>query len=873
MHLEKLDLQGFKSFANRTTLKYTKGITAVVGPNGSGKSNVADAIKWVLGEQSLKSIRGKKSEDVIFAGSKEKSKMGMAEVSLTLNNDDGRMPIDFPEVILTRRLFRDGESEYLINKNPARLMDIQDLLLKSGFGQKTYSVISQGQIGNILGATPQARKEMFDEAAGVKQFQIKRDSAIRKLERTRQNLLRVTDLLRELKPRLRSLEKQAERAKDGEVLARDLKEMQTKLFAHLWDKYTTRLKESDALYQRHQKNIEDVEKEIAKISQEIEAEEKRTAQSRDELAKLQRQTDIAREERNHLQQDLALTRGKIDLEKEKTTGVDIAGLRRELSAKEKHIDSLQKNSARLTEEIKSAEKDLAGALSRQAKLNQEINALQQKLQQLQNRQATPPEALGDLELELVQVEKDFGSLVEKLMTCQSLEALESIKSQISELNKKFKQLSARFRKLNGRASPQQQDLGRWQQQLSVVLNEREQLTGLIQASQVKLATQKAEHNAALNQIKILQLDRDIIAGKMTASEKTSSGLSKNLADLLQREKELVGRLNPAEKAVAATMKALEDFNVKDQAARAGIFTLERRYRDRQNELNLKRQEQNQIQIERTKHQTRREDIDREMLNDLGPEAAAIKKLAEDKKHRTLSKDEEISLHNKIDKNKRQLEIIGQIDPSVIEEHQHLDKRVSFLDTQSTDLREAAEKLKEIIKELDLKIKKEFEQSFEKINREFARYFQILFGGGEAKLSLVRHMQEIKDEDDEAKTKEQLVESIEISAVPPGKKMKNINMLSGGEKTMTSIALLMAIITNNPSPFVVLDEVDAALDEANSRRYAKILGQLAHQTQFIVITHNRETMRQAGILYGVTMERNGVSKILSIKLEKAEEIAQ
>lgn len=873
MHLEKLDLQGFKSFANRTTLKYNKGITAVVGPNGSGKSNVADAVKWVLGEQSLKSIRGKKSEDVIFAGSKEKSKMGMAEVSLTLNNDDGRMPIDFPEVILTRRLFRNGESEYLINKNPARLMDIQDLLLKSGFGQKTYSVISQGQIGNILGATPQARKEMFDEAAGVKQFQIKRDSAIRKLERTRQNLLRVTDLLRELKPRLRSLEKQAERAKDGEVLARDLKEMQAKFFAHLWDKYTTRLKESDALYQRHQKNIERIEKEIAVVSQEIEIEEKRTAQSRDELVRLQHQADAAREERNHLQQELALTRGKIDLEKEKTTGVDVAGLRHELTTKEEHISALEKTATRLAEEIKSAEKDLARDSARQAKLNQEISALQQKLQLLQTRQATPPEAWGDLELELVQVEKDFGSMAEKLMTCQSLEALELIKSQVNELNKKFKQLSARFRKLNGRASPQQQDLSRWQQQLAAVLNEREQLTGLIQAHQVKLATQKTENNAAHNQIKILRLDRDIITGKMTASEKTSSGLSKNLTSLLQREKELAAQLAPAEKKVVTTMKTLEDFNVQDQAARAGIFTLERRYRDRQNELNLKRQEQNQIQIERTKHQTRREDIDREMLNDLGQEAAAIKELAEDKKHRTLSKEEELSLHGKIDKNKRQLEIIGQIDPSVIEEHQHLDKRVSFLNTQSTDLHEAADKLKEIIKELDLKIKKEFEQSFGKINREFAKYFQILFGGGEAKLSLIRHMQEIKDEEDEAQTKEQLVESIEISAVPPGKKMKNINMLSGGEKTMTSIALLMAIITNNPSPFVVLDEVDAALDEANSRRYAKILGQLANQTQFIVITHNRETMRQAGILYGVTMERNGVSKILSVKLEKAEEIAQ
>ncbi len=873
MHLEKLDLQGFKSFANRTTLKFTKGITSVVGPNGSGKSNVADGIKWVLGEQSLKSIRGKKSEDVIFAGSKEKSKMGMAEVSLTLNNEDSRMPIDFPEVIITRRLFRDGESEYLINKNPARLMDIQDLLLKSGFGQKTYSVISQGQIGNILGATPQARKEMFDEAAGVKQFQVKRDSAIRKLERTRQNLLRVTDLLRELKPRLHSLQKQAERAKNGEVLARELKDMQTKLFAHLWDKYTTRLKESDALYGRHQENIEQVEKEIAKISQAIEAEEKRTASSREELAKLQRETDDAREQRNNLQQELALTRGKIDLEKEKTTGVDVAGLKIELSAKEKHIGSLEKKSAELSGEIQSAEKELAANQSRQTKLNQDIAALQQKLHQLQTRQDRPPEALGDLELEIGQVENDFGALVEKLMTCQSLNELENLKSQLNELNKKFKQLSARFRKVNGQKLPQQPDLSRWQQQLTAVLSEREQLTTLIQTIQVKLATQKAEHGAALNQIKILQLDRNIITGKMAASEKTSSGLSKNLESLLGREKELADSVNSAEKQVVKTMKALEDFNAKDQAARAGVFTLERQYRDRQNELNIKRTEQNQIQIERTKHQTRREDIDREMLNDLGGEADAIKKLAEDKKHRTLSKEEELTLHTKIDKNKRQLEIIGQIDPAVIEEHKHLDQRVTFLDTQSTDLRDAADKLKEIIKELDQKIKKEFEQSFEKINLEFSKYFQILFGGGEAKLALVKHMQEVKDEDDETKTKEQLVESIEISAVPPGKKMKNINMLSGGEKTMTSIALLMAIITNNPSPFVVLDEVDAALDEANSRRYAKILSQLAHQTQFIVITHNRETMRQAGILYGVTMERNGVSKILSVKLEKAEEIAQ
>jgi chromosome segregation protein len=301
--------------------------------------------------------------------------------------------------------------------------------------------------------------------------------------------------------------------------------------------------------------------------------------------------------------------------------------------------------------------------------------------------------------------------------------------------------------------------------------------------------------------------------------------------------------------------------------------LERQYRDLQNQLNTKRQEQSQIQIELTKHQTRREDIEREMLNALGEETAAIKKLAEDHKHRTLGKDQEQSLHNQIDKNKRQLDIIGRIDPAVIDEHEHLEKRVTFLDTQSADLRTAAGKLKEIIAELDLKIKKQFDTAFQGINTEFTRYFKILFGGGEAKLTLLRQVHETKDEEDENKVKKELVESIEIKAVPPGKKLKSLNMLSGGEKTMTSLALLMAIISNNPSPFIVMDEVDAALDEANSRRYARILAKLSDKTQFIVVTHNRETMRQAKILYGVTMERNGVSKILSVKLEKAEAIAQ
>jgi len=870
MHLEKLQLHGFKSFAEKTTLEFNQGITAVVGPNGSGKSNVADAIKWVLGEQSLKSIRGKKSEDVIFAGSKEKGKMGMAEVSLFLNNDDGRMPIDFPEVVITRRLYRNGDSEYLINKNQARLMDIQDLLLKSGFGQKTYSVISQGQIGNILGATPQARKEMFDEAAGVKQYQVKRDGALRKLDKTKQNLLRVTDLLRELKPRLRSLQKQSEKAEKGEVLAKELYDMQTKLFAHLWDKFTTRLKESDAKYQQRQKDVDEIEAKIAKVSQEIEAEEKRTGTSQTEMDDLQAKLDQARDRKHQLQQDLALTQGKIDLEKEKSSGVDVSGLKKELTAKKQDVERISKQVTSLEHEVAGKEKELETKLKDQESLSKEVVTVQQGIQKLQLEAQTTP-GTGDLELELAAVEKEMSDFATKLMECSSLEELESLKDAAGRISKKLEQVLNKYKQVSGESAPEKKDIQRLQNRLNEIISERENLTSVINALKVEVASKQAEQTALKSQLDIFTRDHDLIADKIKGSEKTKSGRTKLHEELLQKAESLEKQVDDAAKEEDKARENFRNFNQQEQSKKKAVFSLEREYRELQSQLNSQRMEQNQIQIELTKHQTRREDIDREMLDELGEEAEAIRKLAEAKKHRTLSKEQESSLHSKIDKTKRQLDIIGRIDPAVIDEHKHLNERVSFLDTQAGDLKDAAAKLMDVIKELDNKIKKQFDEAFQRINQQFTRYFKVLFGGGEAKLTLVRQIRETKDDDD--KIKKEVVESIDIKAVPPGKKLKSLSMLSGGEKAMTSIALLMAIIHNNPSPFVVLDEVDAALDEANSRRYAHILSKLSDNTQFIVVTHNRETMRQASILYGVTMERNGVSKILSVKLEKAEEIAE
>ncbi|EKD49210.1 MAG: hypothetical protein ACD_63C00223G0002 [uncultured bacterium] len=868
MFLEKLTLQGFKSFAKRTDLKFDKGITAVVGPNGSGKSNVADAIKWVLGEQSLKNIRGKKSEDVIFAGSKEKAKMSMAEISLHLNNEDGQMPVDFPEVTFTRRLYRNGDSEYLLNKNQTRLMDTQDLLLKSGFGQKTYSVISQGAIGNILGATPQARKEMFDEAAGVKQFQIRRDVALRKLERTKQNLVRIHDILTELRPRLRSLEKQSEKAKKGETLAKEIYEKQFRLYAHLWDKYTTRLRETDHEHKEIQISTKKTEGEIFELQKKIETEEKRTGSAKKGLSNFQQNLENSQTKRNEAQQNLALTQGKIEIEQEKTTGIDVSGIKRELAQKQNFFKELEEKLENLTAKTEKKKQELSKKSQGLKNMNKEVVDIQRGIQkiQLENKLPVPENLEKNLEI----VQKQIKDLIDSFGSCDNVSQLKDLKEKALKISNELDSILSGIKK-SPQTSDLQKDILKLQTRLNTTLQNRENLSSEINTIKVEIAEMGAQKQALTGQKDTLKSDAESFSEKIELSKKSKSGQTKAYETLLKKERELKKSLENFEKEVESAQKNLDDFNKKEEESKKNIFDIERKYREKQNALNEKRIKQNKIEIERTKHKTRLEDIEYEMQDELTTSVEKIKKTAVERKHRVLGKNEEKQLHKQITKIKAQLDVIGRIDPAVIAEYSHLDKRVSFLDTQGNDLKDASKKLREIIKELDKKIKKQFEEAFQKINKEFTKYFKILFKGGEAKLILIKQIKETKDEED--RIKKELVESIDIKAIPPGKKLKNISMLSGGEKALTSISLLFAIISNNPSPFIVLDEVDAALDEANSRRFAKILRSFTDKTQFITITHNRETMRQARILYGVTMERNGVSKLLSVKLEKAEKIAE
>ncbi len=736
MYLQKLEIQGFKSFANKTVLEFTpkskggKSITAVVGPNGSGKSNIADAIRWVLGEQSLKLLRGKKSEDVIFSGSPKKPRMGFAEVSLYLNNEDGSAPIDFREVVLTRRVYRSGESEYLINKSKVRLSDVLLLLAQSNFGQKTYAIIGQGMVDAMLLATPTERKEFFDEATGVEQYQMKRDQSLNKLKASEENLRQAEALFAEIEPRVKSLTRQMKRLAERSQVEVELKDLQKKYYSHLWRELNSKMKSDEnrvaPLFEKRKK----LEGEIAEAEGKLKTMEKEQPTS-DVFRNLQTEYEKLFEEKNHLRE-------------------------RDMAIKNKM------------------------ALAAHAELVRPM--------------AMPA---NEIEMTVEDLFKGYENFVKKFLVAKDASDLADLKKEAEELRKEF---AAFFSKL-----------------------------------------------------------------KREPAKKEGSKIDPALPKELEKISAEIEKIN---RALTEVQVKIETFNREQEAERRSFFELQRNLQLKQHELYMLSSEINAIQVETAGSAARREDLEREIRQELGEPAELGEPEGFDQ-----------SWHEKIFKLKHQLELIGGIDPETEKEYKESSERYEFLKTQIADLRGAIDSLMKVIAELDGIIKKQFDTAFHKINNEFEKYFKILFGGGKAQLILRKEVkvdeeaeaaaEEESGEEPRKKKGEEFIAGIEIEATPPGKRLKGIGMLSGGERALTSIALLSAIISQNPAPFVVLDEVDAALDESNSIRFANVFDELTSKTQFILITHNRATMQKANILYGVTMESDGVSRLLSLNLEQAE----
>jgi len=758
MYLKKLEINGFKSFAKRTVLDFLpdfdvagsskSGITVIVGPNGSGKSNVADAIRWAIGEQSLKNLRGKKSEDVIFAGTDKKTRLGTASVTLYFDNSDKRLPIEFAEVSITRKIFRSGESEYMINGTRVRLLDIVDLLAKAGIGKDSYCVITQGMSDAVLNATPIERRSIFEDAAGVKQYQIEKERALRKLESTRENLVRVDSLLQEIEPHLKNLRRQAEKASQGKEVAEKLHGKQVLLYSFLWDNFQdergTLAKERDGV----QKQVFDLEVETNTLQREVAtASSEMENQSQEE--EISRALDNARDEANDFLRDRSIIEGKIEIEKEKQ------------------------------------------------KIEEIIRVIPVDLKYVQKA--------------LEEIRVDQGELIKRIQNAEKLEDLQDIREFAQVIKQKLSDLYEKAGE------------------------------GNVKEKQI-VALPDAEKKASNERLVSLTKERDICNERLESLQKSI------------KEKE----------------QALQALRMTGRTSRETFFSKEKEWREKEYKLTRLKDQLNEVKVRLARVEVREEDLVALVRGEL---AQGVESLKYDG-----TPVEREKLEREIARLKVEVEHIGTIDPMVLEEYQETEKRFTFLTRESTDLKQATESLRTVIKEMDQKIDKVFHQAFLEIKKKFAAYFKIIFGGGKADVEIVkiRSRRRIGDEEfpeetlDEEKEGESEEIGIEIFACPPGKKIANLSMLSGGERSLTSLALLFAIISHNPPPFAVLDEVEAALDEANSKRFGMMLRELSLHTQFIAITHNRETMAQAGLLYGVTMGADGVSQLLSVRLDQVGE---
>lgn len=748
MFLKRIEIVGFKSFARKTVLEFSGAsggfpVSAIVGPNGSGKSNVADAIRWAIGEQSAKHLRGKKSEDVIFAGTDKKARLGSASVSLFFENTDKRIPIEYEEVVVTRRLFRSGESEYRINGSRVRLLDVTDLLAKASIGRDSFSVITQGMSDAVLSATPFDRRIMLEEAAGVKQYRLEKDRALKKLRATTENITHVENLLREIEPHLKHLQKEAGKAARGAEVSEMLRSKQRERFSFLRhalevDRLAFR-EESD----RGLARLREVEAEASSMSQALLMESERM---RDDSARtaLEREEKSCREEVYRVERELATLLGKMDIEEERRKPREV------------------------TESI---------AVDR--------SFVRQRLDEIRAHQE---------------------KLIDRLSHVESLEELQ-------ELRELARVVATRLSELHGHAESE-----------SIVTTHT-------------VTLREEERAASDRRLSELRAEKD----RLDAARET------HLAALAEKK------------------KAIEEKRRESDESRTHFFELERRAAEAQSEHIRLKDRVNESKIRLARIDVREEDMTKELFEELRitPEELPAWHGSEGAFDREACEREIFRL-------KVELEHIGGIDPLVVEECAETEKRCAFLTSESEDLKRAIESLRHIVSEMETKIHTAFDSAWKDVNVEFNRYFRIIFGGGSASLKKIRLESDTalpaESESDAQEESNNHEIGIDIVASPPGKRITALSMLSGGERSLVALALLFAIIAHNPPPFAVLDEVEAALDEANSKRFGDLLAELSAKTQFIAITHNRETMRRANLLYGVTMGEDGISKVLSIRLD-------
>ncbi|MDP3052386.1 MAG: AAA family ATPase [bacterium] len=703
--LKRLELSGFKSFASKTVLEFPAGVVGIVGPNGSGKSNIVDALRWMLGEREAKQLRGEKIENLIFSGTPKKAALGLAQATLCFDNSSHWLPIDFEEVVLTRKVDRSGVSEFFLNQESVRLKDIIELLAKSRLGTKGFTIVNQGQSDIFVKSSPLERQQMIEEIIGLREFQIKKTQSENQLDNTVINLEKIKAMIEEIQPHLRMLQRQTGKWEKRSAFEEELKSLENNYFSF------------------------------------------KLAEIKNTLAVLDN---------------------------------PLAVLEKEIRQKQKELENFQGELAKI-DELRSRSADL---LAKRSECQRELGRLEAKLEILAS---AAPEEIEYHAKDLLGLIKEIKNLLESSLPLEQLGKLKiNLEQGIEKINKFF-----------------------------------------------SVPDKSLENKEEFSKIK---------EGKEKIIKNLES-LNAELSQLTQNEKRLI-----------------ESFRTVEE---------------KREEINRLENERNKIFFEKEKANLKFQDLEIQ-LNQIG---RSVKEFGNSSGTQPINIPDLSEIERKMFRLRTNLASIGDIDPAVVKEAEETEQRYQFLSHQSVDLEKASIDLRTLVKDLDTKIRIDFQEALKLINKEFENYFRLMFGGGKAKLKI--KTQEVKSEIEseyelngeenensaEPKSAPVIEEAgIEIELNLPRRRITSLEMLSGGERSLVSMAALFALISVNPPPFLVLDEIDSALDDRNAQRFAELIKKFSEKTQFIIITHNRSTMSVADVLYGITMGEDGVSKILSLKLD-------
>lgn len=970
MYLKEIEVSGFKSFADKITLNLDNNITCIVGPNGSGKSNVVDAIRFVLGEQSVKSLRGDNlMSDVIFSGSKNRSSMHVASVCLTFDNSDKFLNINTNLVSVKRRLYKTGDNEYFLNGEKCRLKDIVDLFLDSSIGRDSFNIIGQGEISRILSNSQTERRLIIEEAAGILKYKKRREEAFKKLDKTNLNLERINDIITEVENRLLPLKEQSEKAKKYLETKEKLEDIEISLLVN-------EITEMNLQYQDIKINIKDLEEELLKLNNVLSDPKIDSLKIKQiELSKTIQELNNNLISKTKEKEELNSKR-IIKKERDKYDSKDIKVY--------ENIEYLKERNLTIEKDIKLIENELNKINTKKIELETILNNLIDSINDNKIKQETKTKEYNyktreNLELKNkleilesnIQNNVYLNSNVRKILDNPKLTGiidalinLVNVNSTyqkafdvVSMSNKNFLVAESEYSIKEAINYLKDNNLGRATfLPINIIkpkyvdkdtLNTIKTCTGYLGLLSDFLEYDKKYENIILNQFgniivtddlecanklskliehkyRIVTLDGEVIhiGGSITGGSlndiKTNSNLKNNILKIKEQIKLNENTLDHLKTDLTTIDSEINDIDRNIYSKRSELIKIIDKLSNEKNNLEYleKEYENNKLELNTLNGNKDLEDFDKlyfdkltecELLdkeikgllddkNNLEQEISELEGLNKENRLKYSKTDKEINelkimmskLDIKLDNNlntlnqeynltyeraneeyskeiditesrkevdsyKKILKEIGMVNIDSIKEYETVNDRYNFLSSERDDLLKAKEMLYSIIDDMDEVMKNDFLETFNKLQIEFKKVFREMFKGGDASLKLTNP--------------ENLLETgVDIIASPPGKKLKTITLLSGGEKTLTAISLLFAILNIRKVPFCIFDEIEAALDEANVDNFGEYLNNYKDKTQFLLITHKKRTMEYAKTLYGITMQESGVSKLVSVKLE-------